>query len=206
MTCKEDPKNKTTSTTDNHFTPSDHNAITRVTHIMEQLKENLKIAPKNNNTFNHSDHLADSNRVNITTIQPKGITIHPIVNLCQNYEESAFFQIDSAPGTNGTIQFNNMKKGRIIGFTYFLDSSMNDNVLVNVNLISPNKGRESLLNWVQGGNTFIKGTNNSTVLNFHVNMKIETGEAIQITYANTSSQDCTIMAIANLKYGEEDFE
>lgn len=130
---------------------------------------------------------------------------HEIVNLCQSYVESVFFQLDSAPSTAGTIQFNNKSIGRIIKFTYFLDSSMNDNVLVNVDLISGNKGKKSLLNWVQGGNTFIKGTNNNTVLTFNCNMMIQKDEAIMITYTNTSSQDCTIMAIADIKYREEDF-
>jgi hypothetical protein len=32
------------------------------------------------------------------------------------------------------------------------------------------------------------------------------GEQIQITYNNASGDDITVMAIADIKYGEEDFE
>lgn len=190
---------------DNHFTPTDHNAITRVTHVIDQVKDSLRINNYSDNKFNPSDEKMSSNKVNHVAKNPIIPIKHPIVNLCQNYIESVLFQLDSAPGTSGTIQFNNTKQGRIIGFTYFLDSSMNDNVLVNVDVITGNLGRKSLLNWVNGGNTFIKGTNNSTVLKFHCNQQIFIGEQIQLTYANTSSQDCTIMAIADIKYGEEDY-
>ena len=191
---------------DNHFTPTDHNAITRAKYILDQAKESLKINSKNNNKFNPSDEKMSSNEVKHIIIPLKTPVIHPIVNLCQNYIESVFFQLDSAPSTQGTIEYNNYKKGRIIKFTYFLDSSMGDSVVVNVDLLSANKGRKSILNFVQGGNTFIKGTFNSTVLTFNVNQKIERGEEIQITYNNGSSQDVTIMAIVDIKYGEEDFE
>jgi hypothetical protein len=190
---------------DNHFTPSDHNAITRVTHIIDKAKESLKINSVTDNNFIHSDENMSSRKYNPDIKKPIVPIKHPIVNLCQSYIESVFFQLDSAPGTSGTIQFNNNKQGRIIDFTYFLDSSMNDNVLVNIDLLSGNLGRKSLINFVQGGNTFIKGTNNSTVLKFNLNQQIFLGEKIQITYKNTSSQDCTIMAIANIKYGEEDY-
>jgi hypothetical protein len=191
---------------DNHFTPSDHNAITRVTHVLVDDIKSLKINSKNNNIFTPTDENMSSNKSDHVLIPQKIEEKHPIINICQPYIESVLFQLDSAPSTNGTIQFNNIKKGRIVHFTYFLDSSMSDNVLVNIDLLSGNLGRKSLIQWVQGGNTFIKGTNNSTVLNFKLNQKIESGEQVQITYANTSTQDCTIMAICDFKYGEEDFE
>lgn len=131
---------------------------------------------------------------------------HPIVNLCQNYIESVFFQYDSAPGNNAVIAFNNDKKGRIIKFTYFLDSSAGDAVTIWVDKISANNGKESLLNYVQGGNTYIKGTFNNQKLDFNLNMKILNDEKIQLTIQNASANDVTIMAIAEIKYGEEDFE
>jgi hypothetical protein len=202
---KDYPNNKVKTYQNNHFIPSDHNAISRAKTILVKAKESLKITSTNDNKFIPSDENASSNKVNHVNIQPNNTLKHPIVNLCQSYVESVFFQLDSFPGTSGTIQFNNQQQGRIVKFTYFLDSSMNDNVLVNVDLVTGNKGRKSLLNWVQGGNTFIKGTNNSTVLTFNLNMQVFKGEQIQITYANTSAQDCTIMAIADIKYGEEDF-
>jgi hypothetical protein len=190
----------------NHFTPSDENKSSRkVTHVIDDIKESLHINSSNNNKFTPSDEKMSSRKKTNSVIQPQIPVKHPIVNLCMPYIESVFFQLDSAPGTSGTIQFNNHQQGRIVDFTYFLDSSMNDNVLVNVDKISGNNGRKSLIKFVQGGNTFIKGTNNSTLLKFNVNLQILKGEKIQITYNNTSSQDCTIMAIANIKYGEEDF-
>jgi hypothetical protein len=140
-------------------------------------------------------------------ITPKDPPIkHPIVNLCQNYNESVFFQYDSAPGNNAVIAFNNDKKGRIIKFTYFLDSSAGDAVTVWVDKISANNAKESLLNYVAGGNTFIKGTFNTQKLEFNLNMKILNDEQIQLTIQNASANDVTIMAIADIKYGEEDFD
>lgn len=194
------------SKTDNHFTPSDHNAISHVQHIVEKAKETLKINTNNDNKFIHSDENMSSRRVDPVVIPKKINEKHPIVNLCQSYIESVFFQYDSAPGTSGHIEFNNIKKGRIVHFTYFLDSSAGDNVVVNIDLISPNKGRKSIIQWVAGGNTFIKGTFNNQKLDFNVNQKIETGEQIQLTFNNTSSNDVTLMAIVDIKYGEEDFE
>lgn|GEM_PF-1895346 len=191
---------------DNHFTPTDHNAITRVTHVLDQAKDSLKINSKNNNKFNPSDEKMSSNQVQHVITPPIIPVNHPIVNLCQSYIESAFFQIDSAPSSSGTMQYINYKKGRIIKFIYFLDSSMGNGVKINIDLISPNNGRKSLINYVQGGNSFILGTFNSTELVFNVNQKIEIGEQIQITFSNGSANDCTVMAIADIKYGEEDFE
>jgi hypothetical protein len=193
------------TTQNNHFTPSDENAITRIKHVLVKAQESLKIDSKNNNKFIPSDENMSSNKVNHININPINPVKHPIVNLCEAYIESILFQLDSAPSTNGTIQFLNHKQGRIKKFTYFLDSSMNDNVLVNIDLISANGGRKSLFKTVQGGNTFIKGTNNSTKLEFYINQQIFRGEQVQITYTNTSTQDCTIMAIMDIKYGEEDF-
>jgi len=191
---------------DNHFTPSDEKQSSRrITHVVDTIKESLGINSTNNNKFTPSDENMSSNKVNHIPKYPIVPIKHPIVNLCQSYIESVFFQLDSAPGTNGTIQFLNHKQGRIVKFTYFLDSSMNDNVLVNVDLLSGNLGRKSLFKFVQGGNTFIKGTNNSTKLEFHINQQVFLGEQVQITYNNTSSQDCTIMAIMDIKYAEEDF-
>ena len=190
---------------DNHFTPSDHNAITRAKYILDQAKESLKINSKNNNKFNPSDEKMSSNKVTHIIEPQKTPITHPIINLCQSYIESVFFQLDSAPSSSGTLQFLNHKKGRIVKFTYFLDSSMGNGVQINLDLISPNNCRKSLIKYVQGGNTFILGTFNSTVLEFKLNQKIEVGEQIQITYSNGSANDCTIMSIADIKYGEEDF-
>lgn len=205
MNEKDFPNNKVLTNQNNHFTPSDHNAISRVTQrIIVPNKESLKMQ-SNDNKFTPSDEEMSSRKPErINMVNPKPVK-HQIVNLCQSYIESVLFQLDSAPNTQGHFEFHNKHLGRIVHFTYFLDSSMNDNVLVNVDLLSGNRGLKSLINWTAGGNTFIKGTNNSMALNFKCNMMIKPDEEIRITYSNTSSQDCTIMAIADIKYNEEDF-
>jgi hypothetical protein len=191
---------------DNHFKHSDENMSSRrITHVVDAVKESLNINVEGDNKFTPSDEQMSSNKVNHILEKPINPIKHPIVNLCMPYIESVFFQLDSAPGTSGTIQYVNHEQGRIIKFIYYLDSSMSDNVKINVDIISRNTGRKSLLKWVDGGNSFIKGTNNSTILEFQCNMQIFNGEQIQITYANTSTQDCTIMAMADMKFGEEDF-
>lgn len=140
-------------------------------------------------------------------ITPKDEPIkHPIVNLCQPYIESIFFQYDSFPHTNGMIEFNNDKQGRIVKFTYFLDSSMGDPVTVLPELIKANLHATPLLQYVAGGNQKILGTFNSMALPFQLNMKIKNDEKIRLTFVNASDNDVTIMAIADIKYGEEDFE
>jgi hypothetical protein len=152
---------------------------------------------------NSLSHLDRSTPIINKPIEP---TKHPIVNLCQPYIESVFYQYDCFPMTNGEMIWNNVKIGRIIQFTYYLDSSMGDSVTVYIEKISPNGHVESLLNTPQNGNNYIKGTFNSTVLTFKLNMKIKNDDMIKIRFENASAADCTIMANMDIKYGEEDFE
>jgi hypothetical protein len=152
---------------------------------------------------NSLSHLDRSTPIINKPIEP---TKHPIVNLCQPYIESVFYQYDCFPMTNGEMIWNNDKIGRIIQFTYYLDSSMGDSVTVYIEKISPNGHVESLLNTPQNGNNYIKGTFNSTVLTFKLNMKIKNDDMIKIRFENASAADCTIMANMDIKYGEEDFE
>jgi hypothetical protein len=138
--------------------------------------------------------------------QPKEPIKHPIVNLCEPYIETVFFQYDSFPFTNNEMIWNNNKVGRIVNFTYYLDSSMGDSVTVYLEKISANGHIENLLQTPQNGNNYIKGTFNTVTLDFKCNMKIYNDEQIKVRFINASGQDCTIMAKAELKYGEEDFE
>jgi hypothetical protein len=102
--------------------------------------------------------------------------------------------------------WHNDKIGRIINFTYYLDSSMGDSVTVYLEKISPSGHVENLLNTPSNGNNYIKGTFNSCVLNFKLNMKIKNDDMIKVRFINGSAADCTIMANMDIKYGEEDFE
>jgi hypothetical protein len=163
-----------------------------------------KLSYDNPNKNNSRCECGNSHTSNSIT-QPTQPAKHPIVNLCQSYIESVFFQYDSFPMTDGKIAFNNDKKGRIVKFTYFLDSSMGDSVTVWVNKISANNQKESLLNYVAGGNQYIKGTFNNQILEFNLNMPIKNDEQIEIVFENASASDVTIMALADIKYGEEDF-
>lgn len=190
---------------DNHFTPSDHNKITRSKPMSQIERESQRLSINEKNKFIPSDENKSSRKYTPIVNQPIQPSKHPIVNLCEAYTESVFFQLDSFPSTSGTIQFNNQKKGRIKKVTYFLDSSMNDNVTVYLFVVTANGGQQNLLNYVQGGNTYIKGTNNSMPLEFNVNIPIYAHDQIKIQYTNNSVQDCTIMMIANIKYEEVDF-
>jgi hypothetical protein len=160
----------------------------------------------NPNHFLGGNSLSHFDRVEPIIKKPVEPTKHPIVNLCEPYIESVFYQYDCFPMTNGEMIWNNDKIGRIINLTYYLDSSMGDAVTVYIEKISPNGHVENLLNTPQNGNNYIKGTFNSTVLTFKLNMKIKNDDDIKIRFENASVNDCTIMASMDIKYGEEDFE
>lgn len=179
--------------------------LDRVKNVIGKAVQNKEFAYLDPNK-NLSKCECGDDRVKHVIREPKTVLQHPIVNLCQQYVESVLFQLDSAPNTNAIIAFNNDKKGRIIKFTYFLDSSAGDAVTVFPEKVSANLGKEALINYVQGGNTFIKGTFNTQALEFNLNMKIENDEKVQLTIQNASANDVTIMAVLDIKYGEEDWE
>jgi hypothetical protein len=174
--------------------------------VADRLDAISKSIEYDNPNKHNSDCECGKDRVNLIGKQQVQPLKHPIVNLCMPYIESAFFQYDSAPNTNASIAFNNDKLGRIIKLTYFLDSGAGDNVVININKISANKGKESLINYVAGGNTFIKGTFIAQKLEFNLNMKIKNDEQIEISFVNGGANDITIMAIVDIKYSEEDFD
>lgn len=181
--------------------------IDKAKNILSKRLDEIKINDASDNlNKNLSDCECGTDRVNLIGNQPKQPLKHPIVNLCMPYIESVFFQYDSAPGTNAVIAFNNDKLGRIIKFTLYLDSGAGDNVIINCEKVSANLSKESLIQFVEGGNTFVKGTFISQTLVFNCNMKIKNDEKIQLTFSNAGVNDITIMAIADIKYAEEDFE
>lgn len=154
---------------------------------------------------NNSSCYCGEDRTTNNGKQPMPQLKHPIVNLCMPYIESVFFQYDSAPSTNAVIAFNNDKLGRIIKLTFFLDSGAGDNVVINIDKVSANLAKESLIQFVEGGNTFIKGTFIAQTLVFKLNMPIKNDEKVQISFVNGGANDITIMAVMDIKYGEEDF-
>ena len=107
MNEKDCPSNKVISKQDNHFTPTDHNAISRVTQrIIVPDKTSLKMQ-SNDNKFTPSDENMSSRKPDrINMVSPKPVK-HQIVNLCQSYIESVLFQLDSAPNTQGHFEFHN---------------------------------------------------------------------------------------------------
>jgi hypothetical protein len=170
-----------------------------------RLDEQKRQEPYENLNKNNSSCECGESRTTPNKFFPKELTRHPIVNLCEPYVETVFFQYDSFPFTNNEMVWNNDKVGRIVKFYYYLDSSMGDAVTVYVEKISANKKVQNLLNTPLNGNNYIKGTFNTVKLEFHLNMKILNDEQIRIRFDNASSQDCTIMASLDIKYGEEDF-
>jgi hypothetical protein len=177
----------------------------RVKNIVAERLDGLKNSIEYDNPNKHNSSCDCGDRGTNSVTQPKKPVTHQIVNLCQSYIESVFFQYDSAPATSGSIAFNNDKLGRIIKLTYFLDSGAGDNVTININKISANKQSQSLLNFVAGGNTYIKGTFIAQKLEFKCNMPIKNDEQVQISFVNAGANDITIMAILDIKYAEEDF-
>jgi hypothetical protein len=137
--------------------------------------------------------------------QPQKPPIHDIVNLCQSYIETVFYQYDAFPHTNNEMIWHNDKIGRIINFTYYLDSSMGDSVTIYIEKISINGHVENLLNTPMNGNNYIKGTFNTQELEFKCNMIIKNDDMVKVRFENASAADCTIMAKMDIKYGEEDF-
>jgi len=124
----------------------------------------------NINKFFGGNSLSHLDRSNYITTQPKEKIIHPIVNLCEPYIETVFFQYDSFPHTDNKMIWHNDNIGRIINFTYYLDSSMGDSVTVYIEKISPSGHVENLLQTPQNGNNYIKGTFNSIALEFKFNI------------------------------------
>jgi hypothetical protein len=172
----------------------------------KRLDDEKNIADyENPNHFIGGNVRTDDRITPIITPQKTSI-IHPIVNLCEPYIESVFYQYDSFPHTNNEMIWHNDKIGRIVKFTYYLDSSMGDSVTVYLEKISPNGHVENLLNTPQNGNNYIKGTFNSQTLEFKINMKIKNDDMVRVRFINASATDCTIMANMDLKYSEEDFE
>jgi hypothetical protein len=181
----------------------------------EEQIETIKLDDKHNKTpyediniAHRGNSLSRLDRSIPIVTQPKIPIIHPIVNLCEPYIESVFFQYDLFPHNSAQMDFKNDKQGRIVKFTYYLDVSMGDGCSVIPMIIKANGHATDLLNYPTStqGNHKIKGTFNSTVLEFHCNMKIKNDEIIRLVFDNTTASDVTIMAMVDLKYGEEDFE
>jgi hypothetical protein len=177
------------------------------THNYDQSPlENRQIPYKEINKAYGGNSLSRLDLANHIVNPQKEKIIHPIVNLCEPYIETVFYQYDSAPGTNNEMIWHNNKEGRIISFTYFLDSSAGDSVTVYIEKITPNGQVENILNTPANGNNYIKGTFNSTVLDFKMNMRIKDNDMIKVRFINASASDVTIMAKMDLKYDEEDFK
>jgi len=174
--------------------------------ISERLDDKKNYANyENPNHFIGGNVRCDDRTTPIITPKKEKI-IHPIVNLCEPYIETVFFQYDSFPFTDNNMTWHNDNIGRIINFTYYLDSSMGDSVTVYLEKISPSGHVENLLQTPQNGNNYIKGTFNSMALEFKLNMKIKNDDMVRVRFINASAADCTIMAKMDIKYSEEDFE
>jgi hypothetical protein len=172
----------------------------------ERLDDKKDIREYDNpNHFLGGNSLSHFDRSDPIVTKPQEPVIHPIVNLCQPYIETVFFQYDCFPLTNAEMTWHNDKIGRIVGFTYYLDESAGDDVTTYIEKIGKNNSVTNLLNTPQNGNNYIKGTFNSTVLDFKCNLKIGNDDAVRVRFINASASDVTIMAKMEIKYGEEDF-
>jgi len=125
------------------------------------------------------------------------------VECCGEYVESVFFEVDAFPMTNGQMIFENPREGMIIGFTWYFDSSQNDNVRCNIDMKTRNN-QGSLLYYptsnVNGANTQFRGTNTTQEVEFLLQMPISYKDQLILTWNNASASDCTIMAVANIRY------
>jgi hypothetical protein len=179
----------------------------RAEYIESKKIDDLKtIAPYENINKNNSNCECGESRSNPINTHPTPPPTHPIVNLCEPYIETIFFQYDSFPMTDNNMTWHNDGRGRIIGFTYYLDSSAGDSVTTYLEKISPSGAVENLLQTPANGNNYIKGTFNSTVLEFKLNMIIKNDDMIRVRFINNSASDVTIMAKMDIKYREEDFK
>jgi hypothetical protein len=126
---------------------------------------------------------------------------------CKKYVESIFFQRDLFPLTDVQMLWTNTRKGRLIKFTYFLDSSMGDSVEVLAEKCDKHFLKQNILHIPEtNGQEMIKGTFNSTVLEFGVNLNLENQDKLQLTCVNGSASDVTIMAIFDIEYDEREGE
>lgn len=122
------------------------------------------------------------------------------VNQINNYSDSILFQYDLAPGASNTMNFKMIKAGIVKHVKYFLDSSADDNVHVDILYQNRRGATASLINYPTNGNQLIRGTNNSTALDLDCNIQLEYADKIIINMNSTSLMDCTIMAIINVEY------
>ena len=93
-----------------------------------------------------------------------------------------------------------IKPGIVKHVKYYLDSSANDNVHVDILYKNRRGATASLINYPTNGNQLIKGTNNSTPLELDCNIQLEYADQIIINMVSTSLSDCTIMAIINVEF------
>jgi len=130
------------------------------------------------------------------------------MDCCEKYIESVLFQYDLFPMTNAKIYFDSYRNGKIKKVKYFLDSSGGDSVHVDYNLITKRGYSQSIIKFAEGGilggNRTIKGTFNSTVLEFETNMLIKNDDKIELNMINGSANDVTIMAVVDIEYMEGD--
>lgn len=179
----------------------------RVEHIeSKKLDDEKSIVNHENLNKSNSSCECGGSRSNPINTQPTPPPQHPIVNLCEPYIETVFFQYDCFPNTNGFMTWHNDGLGRIINFTYYLDSSAGDDVTTYLEKVTPSGHVENLFQIPENGNNYIKGTFNSTVLDFKINMKIKNDDMVRVRFINNSASDVTIMAKMEIKYGEEDFK
>jgi len=118
---------------------------------------------------------------------------------CGEYVESVFFQVLALTGTNGQMIFENPREGLIEEFTYFFDSSQDENVTSSFEVNTKNN-QGSLINFPTNSNTQFVGTNTTCKIEFKVQMQFNYRDRLIFTWDNSSLSDCTIMAIANIRY------
>jgi hypothetical protein len=118
----------------------------------------------------------------------------------EKYQESVLFQYDLAPGASNQMIYTMQKNGIVKHVKYYLDSSANDPVHVQILWKSRLGATGSLIQFPTNGNQLIRGTNNSTELEIDCNILLVYADQIIIDMVSTSLLDCTIMAIVNIEY------
>lgn len=125
-------------------------------------------------------------------------------NECEKYVETIYFQYDLFPVTDITLDYVIPENCKVKQVNYYLDSSMGDSVRVNLNYVDRlGAVRPILLNPILGNN-HIRGTFNSTILEFKTNLRLKRADKIQIYANNLSASDVTIMALIDLEFNTEE--
>jgi hypothetical protein len=119
---------------------------------------------------------------------------------CDKYTESILFEYDLFPSASGQMIYNLEKNGIIKKVKYYLDSSCDDSI--NIDFLYKNRTGDvgSIIQFADGGNSLIKGTNNNQLLEFDCNIMLKRADQIIINMVSGSASDVTIMAIINVEY------